>query len=89
MSVTVDAVALAIFKDRLASDDWNVITQYEAILAPLEEAIKDLQDRPGDVQHGSADCALETLEYLVEHPEEVKARHQGHPESRRALSADG
>lgn len=56
-----DSVALSIFGDRLTTDEWDVLDEYQDLLAPLELATKDLESRVEEEKHGSVTYVLSAI----------------------------
>jgi len=69
-----------ILDDRLTREDWEVLTEYLAILAPLKEITKELEGQPYHGNRGSIWEVLASMEYLLEHLEAMKERYEFHPD---------
>jgi hypothetical protein len=70
----------SILEDRLSREDWEVLTEYMAILAPFKEVTKELEGQPHHGHRGSIWEVLPSMEYLLEHLETMKERYEYHPD---------
>jgi hypothetical protein len=69
----------SILDDRISREDWEVLTEYMAILAPFKE-VKELEGQPYHGNRGSIWEVLPSMEYLLEHLETMKERYEYHPD---------
>jgi hypothetical protein len=70
----------SILDDRISREDWEVLTEYMAILAPFKEVTKELEGQPYHGNRGSIWEVLPSMEYLLEHLEAMKERYEYHPD---------
>lgn len=68
-------IAALLFKDRLSTDDWAVLTQYQDILKPMELATKGLEGRPEAGQHGLLFKVIPAFKYLLNRLEQAKTKY--------------
>jgi len=67
--------APAILADRLDNGDWNIITLYHDILAPVKKATMELQGHAGRGRFGAIWQVIPVHEDLVAHFEQLRDRY--------------